>query len=60
MAIFKRRWFMWDVARQRRFDRKEFLMVATKLSELGYNGIGLYLEGLLNSNVLVAAFCVKA
>ncbi len=45
MAIFKRRWFMWDTARQRRFDRKEFIMVATKLSELGYNGIGLYLEG---------------
>ena len=45
MAVFKRRWLMWDVARQRRFDRKEFLMVATKLSELGYNGIGLYLEG---------------
>ena len=36
---------MWDLARQRRFDRKEFLMVVSKLSELGYNGLGLYLEG---------------
>ena len=45
MAVFKRRWFMWDFARQRSFDRKEFSMVATKLSELGFNGIGLYLEG---------------
>ncbi len=45
MAVFKRRWFMWDFARQRRFDREEFIMVATKLSELGFNGIGLYLEG---------------
>ena len=45
MAVFNRRWFMWDLARQRRFDRKEFLMVVSKLSELGYNGLGLYLEG---------------
>ena len=36
---------MWDFARQRRFDREEFSIVATKLSELGFNGIGLYLEG---------------
>lgn len=45
MKVFKRRWFMWDTARQRRFDRKEFLMVVEKLSKLGYNGVGLYLEG---------------
>ncbi len=45
MAVFKRRWFMWDIARQRRFDREEFSLVATKLAEFGYNGIGLYLEG---------------
>lgn len=45
MAVFKRRWFMWDFARQRRFDRQEFTLVAEKLSSLGYNGIGLYLEG---------------
>lgn len=45
MAVFKRRWFMWDFARQRSFDREEFSMVATKLSEVGFNGIGLYLEG---------------
>ena len=45
MAVFQRRWFMWDLARQRRFDRDEFIMVTTKLKELGYNGIGLYLEG---------------
>ncbi len=45
MAVFKRRWLMWDFARQRRFDREEFSLVATKLAELGYNGIGLYLEG---------------
>ena len=45
MAVFKRRWFMWDFARQRSFDRDEFSLVATKLSEVGFNGIGLYLEG---------------
>ena len=45
MAVFKRRWFMWDFARQRRFDRGEFDIVATKLRDLGFNGIGLYLEG---------------
>ncbi len=45
MAVFKRRWFMWDLARQRRFDRDEFTLVAEKLASLGYNGIGLYLEG---------------
>ncbi len=45
MAEFKRRWFMWDFARQRRFDREEFTLVAEKLNSLGYNGIGLYLEG---------------
>ena len=52
MAVFKRRWFMWDLARQRRFDRKEFLMVAQKLSGLGYNGIGLYLEGAFELNCI--------
>ena len=45
MAVFKRRWFMWDLARQRRFDREEFLLVINKLADLGYNGLGLYLEG---------------
>ncbi len=45
MSVFKRRWFMWDLARQRRFDRKEFLLVISKLADLGYNGLGLYLEG---------------
>ena len=45
MAVFKRRWFMWDLARQRRFDREEFLLVISKLRDLGYNGLGLYLEG---------------
>ncbi len=45
MAVFKRRWFMWDFARQRRFDREEFLLVISKLADLGYNGLGLYLEG---------------
>ncbi|MBQ9768603.1 MAG: family 20 glycosylhydrolase [Clostridia bacterium] len=45
MAVFKRKWFMWDFARQRRFDREEFLLVINKLADLGYNGLGLYLEG---------------
>jgi len=45
MSVFKRRWFMWDLARQRRFDREEFLLVTDKLADLGYNGLGLYLEG---------------
>ena len=45
MPIFKRRWFMWDFARQHRFDREEFSLVAGKLKDLGYDGIGLYLEG---------------
>ena len=45
MEVFKRRWFMWDLARQRRFDREEFLLVINKLADLGYNGLGLYLEG---------------
>ena len=45
MSVFKRRWFMWDLARQRRFDRDEFLLVTGKLADLGYNGLGLYLEG---------------
>ena len=45
MKTFEKRWFMWDYARLRRFNREEFLLVADKLKELGYNGIGLYLEG---------------
>lgn len=45
MANYEKRWFMWDHARLRRFDREEFLLVADKLQKLGYNGIGLYLEG---------------
>jgi len=50
MAIYEKRWFMWDYARLRRFDREEFLLVADKLKALGYNGIGLYLEGAFDFN----------
>ncbi len=45
MANYEKRWFMWDYARLRNFNRDEFLLVADKLKDLGYNGIGLYLEG---------------
>ena len=43
--IFKRRWFMLDMARQRTFEKEEFLMILDILVKMGYNGIGLYLEG---------------
>lgn len=36
---------MCDFARQRSFVRKEFLLWLDALSRLGYNGVGLYLEG---------------
>lgn len=43
--VFQRRWFMWDLARQRTFDRGEFLDFLDGLQRLNYNGLGLYLEG---------------
>lgn len=43
--VFNRRWFMWDLARQRTFDRNEILDWLDGLQRLGYNGVGLYLEG---------------
>ena len=42
---FERVWYMCDYARQRVFVREEFLLWLDKLQSLGYNGIGLYLEG---------------
>ena len=43
--IFKRRWMMHDMARQRVFDKREFLNILELLRRMDYNGIGLYLEG---------------
>jgi hypothetical protein len=45
MPVFQRRWFMFDFARQRTFDREEFCLFLDGLHRLGYNGLGLYLEG---------------
>lgn len=45
MPVFQRRWFMFDFARQRTFDREEFRLFLDGLHRLGYNGLGLYLEG---------------
>lgn len=42
---FERVWYMCDYARQRIFVREEFLLWLDALQRLGYNGIGLYLEG---------------
>ena len=44
-TVFERRYFMCDYARQRSFVREEFLLWLDALARLGYNGIGLYLEG---------------
>lgn len=43
--LFKRRYFMCDYARQRSFIREEFVLWLDALARLGYNGIGLYIEG---------------
>ncbi len=43
--VFDRRWFMCDLARQRVFVRDEFIMWLDGLARLGYNGLGIYLEG---------------
>jgi len=43
--VFEKRWFMCDYARQRVFVREEFLLWLDALKRLGYNGIGMYLEG---------------
>lgn len=42
---FERRWFMCDYARQRSFVREEFSLLLDGLARLGYNGVGIYLEG---------------
>ena len=43
--LFQKRYFMCDFARQRSFVREEFLLWLDAFSRLGYNGVGLYLEG---------------
>ncbi len=43
--IFNRRWFMCDFARLRVFVRREFTLWLDALQRLGYNGLGIYLEG---------------
>ncbi len=42
---FIHRYFMCDYARERSFVREEFSLLLEGLSRLGYNGVGLYLEG---------------
>ena len=42
MAIFEKRWFMCDLARQRSFVREEFALWLDALARLGYNGVGMY------------------
>jgi len=44
-AAFERRWFMCDYARQRTFVREEFILWLDALKRLGYNGLGMYIEG---------------
>jgi hypothetical protein len=44
-APFERKWFMCDYARQRVFIRDEFILWLDALKRLGYNGLGIYLEG---------------
>ena len=43
--IFQRRWMMCDVARERVFDRDEFLLLLDTLQRLGFNGLCVYMEG---------------
>ena len=43
--IFERRWLMCDLARQRTFVREEMTLWLDALARLGYNGLGIYLEG---------------
>lgn len=44
-TVFERRWLMLDFARQRTFVREEVLLMLDMLKRLGYNGVGIYLEG---------------
>ncbi len=44
-TIFDRRWFMCDFARLRVFVREEFTLWLDAFQRLGYNGLGIYLEG---------------
>ncbi len=45
MKHFDRRWLMCDLARQRVFVKDEFTLWLDVLERLGYNGLGIYLEG---------------
>ena len=51
-TLFTKRYFMFDYARQRSFVRSEFLLCLDALSRLGYNGVGLYLEGAFDFNTI--------
>lgn len=44
-TVFDHRYFMFDFARQRTFVREEFSLLLDGLARLGYNGVGIYLEG---------------
>ena len=41
---FNRRWFMLDIARNQTFSREEITVILDSLKNLGFNGIGMYLE----------------
>ncbi len=43
--MFAQRWFMFDNARERTFSKNEFNLLLELLAKLGYNGLGLYIEG---------------
>ena len=43
--IFQRRWMMCDIARERVFDRDEFILLLDTLQRLGFNGLCVYMEG---------------
>lgn len=43
--MFKKRWLMFDIARQRTFNADEFVMLLDLLEKLEYNGLGIYIEG---------------
>lgn len=42
---YGKKWFMFDIARQRCFHREEMKALIEVLHRCGYNGIGLYIEG---------------
>ena len=47
-TVFESRFLMCDYARQRTFVKEEFVLILDGLARLGYNGVGLYLEGALD------------